>query len=85
MQTELENQLLMNIITKQLIHDAGKVEWTPSVHYGYLDQHTVLTPGKTMRDVLKDAFLPLYEQENELNASNRQNGRCNTRRIRRTT
>jgi ATPase subunit of ABC transporter with duplicated ATPase domains len=58
---------LMNIITKQLIHDAGKVEWTPNVHYGYLDQHTVLTTGKTMRDVLKDAFLPLYEQENELN------------------
>ena len=58
---------LMNIITKQLIHDSGRVEWTPSVHYGYLDQHTVLTPGKTMRDVLQDAFLPLYEQEKELN------------------
>ena len=58
---------LMNIITKELIHDSGKVEWTPNVHYGYLDQHTVLTPGKTMRDVLKDAFLPLYEQENEFN------------------
>lgn len=58
---------LMNIITKQLIHDTGKVEWTPNVHYGYLDQHTVLTPGKTMRDVLKDAFLPLYEKEKELN------------------
>ena len=58
---------LMNIITKQLIHDSGKVEWTPNVQYGYLDQHTVLTPGKTIRDVLKDAFLPLYEQENELN------------------
>ena len=58
---------LMNIITKQLIHDSGKVEWTPNVHYGYLDQHTVLTPGKTMRDVLRDAFLPLYEQEKELN------------------
>ncbi|WP_338469339.1 ABC-F family ATP-binding cassette domain-containing protein [Niallia sp. XMNu-256] len=58
---------LMNIITKQLIHDTGKVEWTPNVHYGYLDQHTVLTKGKSIRDVLKDAFLPLYEQENELN------------------
>ncbi|MGN7400663.1 ABC-F family ATP-binding cassette domain-containing protein [Cytobacillus praedii] len=58
---------LMNIITGQLIHDSGRVEWTPSVHYGYLDQHTVLTPGKTMRDVLKDAFLPLFEQEKALN------------------
>jgi ATPase subunit of ABC transporter with duplicated ATPase domains len=58
---------LMNIITKQLIHDTGKVEWTPNVHYGYLDQHTILTRGKTMRDVLKDAFHSLYEKENELN------------------
>ncbi|WP_394140736.1 ABC-F family ATP-binding cassette domain-containing protein [Cytobacillus oceanisediminis] len=58
---------LMNIITGQLIHDSGRVEWTPTVQYGYLDQHTVLTPGKTMRDVLKDAFLPLFEQEKELN------------------
>ncbi|AZU62073.1 ABC-F family ATP-binding cassette domain-containing protein [Neobacillus mesonae] len=58
---------LMNIITGQLIHDSGRVEWTPSVHYGYLDQHTVLTPGKTMRDVLRDAFLPLFEKEKELN------------------
>ncbi|MCM3567748.1 ABC-F family ATP-binding cassette domain-containing protein [Neobacillus mesonae] len=58
---------LMNIITGQLIHDGGRVEWTPGVHYGYLDQHTVLTRGKTMRDVLRDAFLPLFEKEKELN------------------
>ena len=54
---------LMNIITNQLIHDTGKVEWTPGTHYGYLDQHTVLTPGKTIRDVLNDAFLPLFKRE----------------------
>ncbi len=59
---------LMNILTGQLLKDQGKVEWTPKVHYGYLDQHTKLTPGKTIRDVLKDAFLPLYEQEKELMA-----------------
>lgn len=58
---------LMNIITKQLIHDSGRVEWTPHVHYGYLDQHTILTAGRTIRDVLSDAFLPLYEQEQQLN------------------
>lgn len=57
---------LMNIITGQIVRDDGKVEWTPKVHYGYLDQHTKLTPGKTIRDVLRDAFLPLYEQEKEL-------------------
>ncbi|CEH30385.1 heme ABC transporter ATP-binding protein [Aneurinibacillus migulanus] len=57
---------LMNILTGQLIRDSGKVEWTPRVRYGYLDQHTVLTPGKTIRDILKDAFLPLFELEKEL-------------------
>lgn len=58
---------MMNIITNQLIHDTGRVEWTPGVVYGYLDQHTVLTKGKTIRDVLRDAFLPLFEQEKALN------------------
>lgn len=58
---------LMNIITGQLIHDSGKVEWTPGLEYGYLDQHTVLTPGKTIRDVLRDAFLPLFKKEEMLN------------------
>ncbi|WP_211747848.1 ABC-F family ATP-binding cassette domain-containing protein [Paenibacillus sp. Marseille-Q4541] len=57
---------LMNILTGQLLKDSGKVEWTPKVRYGYLDQHTKLTPGKTIRDVLKDAFLPLLELEKEM-------------------
>ncbi|WP_404469174.1 ABC-F family ATP-binding cassette domain-containing protein [Sutcliffiella horikoshii] len=59
---------LMNIITGEIVYDTGRVEWTPGVHYGYLDQHTILTPGRTIRDVLRDAFLPLYEKEKELNA-----------------
>jgi ATPase subunit of ABC transporter with duplicated ATPase domains len=58
---------LMNILTGKQLKDSGKVEWTPKVRYGYLDQHTNLTPGKTIRDVLKDAFLPLLEQEQEMN------------------
>lgn len=58
---------LMSIITGQAIHDTGKVEWLPNTHYGYLDQHTVLETGRTMRDVLRDAFLPLYKKEEELN------------------
>ncbi|WP_379151876.1 ABC-F family ATP-binding cassette domain-containing protein [Paenibacillus sp. sgz5001063] len=59
---------LMNILTGKLLKDSGKVEWTPKVRYGYLDQHTILTAGKTVRDVLKDAFLPLLELENEMMA-----------------
>ncbi|MBN3526313.1 ABC-F family ATP-binding cassette domain-containing protein [Paenibacillus apiarius] len=57
---------LMNILTGQVLKDNGKVEWTPKVRYGYLDQHTKLTPGKTIREVLQDAFLPLYEMEKEM-------------------
>ncbi|RAV20602.1 ABC-F family ATP-binding cassette domain-containing protein [Paenibacillus contaminans] len=59
---------LMNILTGQLLKDQGKVEWTPKVHYGYLDQHSKLTPGKTIRDILRDAFLPLFEEEKEMMA-----------------
>lgn len=59
---------LMNILTGKLLKDEGKVEWTPRVRYGYLDQHTKLEPGKTIRDVLKDAFLPLLKLEEELNS-----------------
>ncbi|MFC4777707.1 ABC-F family ATP-binding cassette domain-containing protein [Paenibacillus sp. GCM10023252] len=58
---------LMNILTGKLLKDEGKVEWTPRVRYGYLDQHTKLTPGLTIRDVLKQAFLPMLELEQELN------------------
>ncbi|WP_128894320.1 ABC-F family ATP-binding cassette domain-containing protein [Longirhabdus pacifica] len=65
---------LMNIITGQVIYDTGRVEWTPGVHYGYLDQHTVLTPGKSMREVLREAFMPLLEKEKELNAVTEQMG-----------
>lgn len=58
---------LMNILTGKQLKDSGRVEWTPRVRYGYLDQHTMLTPGQTIRDVLKDAFLPMLELEAELN------------------
>ncbi len=56
---------LMGILTGQLMPDAGTIEWMPKIEYGYLDQHTKLEPGKTIRDVLKDAFLPLLELEAE--------------------
>lgn len=58
---------LMSILTGQAIHDTGRVEWLPNTHYGYLDQHTVLTAGRSMREVLNDAFLPLFKKEEELN------------------
>ena len=57
----------MNIITGKLMPDEGKVEWAKNARVGYLDQHTVLTPGKTIREVLSSAFDFLFEMENQLN------------------
>ncbi|WEG16339.1 ABC-F family ATP-binding cassette domain-containing protein [Alkalihalophilus pseudofirmus] len=58
----------MNIITGKLMPDEGKVEWSKKVRVGYLDQHTVLERGMTMRDVLKSAFKYLFDLEAEMNA-----------------
>ena len=62
-----ENQPFMNIITGKLMPDEGKVEWAKNVRVGYLDQHTVLEKGMTIRDVLKSAFSWLYEMEERMN------------------
>src|SRR5680860_1219651 len=51
----------LDIITGKLIPDKGKVEWSNRVTVGYLDQHTVLTRGKTIRDVLKEAFQRMFD------------------------
>jgi ATPase subunit of ABC transporter with duplicated ATPase domains len=58
----------MNIITGKLKPDEGKVEWAKKVRVGYLDQHTVLEKGMTIRDVLKSAFQYLLDMENEMNS-----------------
>ena len=57
----------MNIITGKLQPDEGKIEWAKNAHVGYLDQHTVLEKGMTIRDVLASAFDPLYEMEQRMN------------------
>ena len=48
--------------------DEGKIEWAKNVRVGYLDQHTVLEKGMTIRDVLKSAFSYLFELEERMNA-----------------
>ncbi|MGN0132656.1 MAG: ABC-F family ATP-binding cassette domain-containing protein [Lachnospiraceae bacterium] len=57
----------MNIITGKLQPDEGKIEWAKHVRVGYLDQHTVLEKGMTIRDVLSSAFSFLYELEAKMN------------------
>ncbi len=57
----------MNIITGSLAPDEGKVEWAKNVRVGYLDQHTALEKGMSVRDVLKSAFDFLFEMEARMN------------------
>ncbi len=57
----------MSIITGKLQPDEGKIEWAKNVRVGYLDQHTVLEKGQTVRDVLSSAFAWLYDMEAQMN------------------
>ena len=57
----------MSIITGKLQPDEGKIEWAKNVRVGYLDQHTVLEKGQTVRDVLSSAFAWLYDMETQMN------------------
>ena len=57
----------MNIITGRLMPDEGKVEWARNVRVGYLDQHTLLEKGMTIRQVLSGAFDFLFEMEARMN------------------
>ena len=56
----------MNIITGKLMPDEGDIEWSNNVRVGYMDQHTVLEKGKSIRDVLRDAFKYLFDLEEEM-------------------
>lgn len=57
----------MNIITGKLMPDEGKIEWSKNVRVGYLDQHSVLEKGQTIRDVLQSAFAFLFDLEAQMN------------------
>ncbi|MBF0780276.1 MULTISPECIES: ABC-F family ATP-binding cassette domain-containing protein [unclassified Granulicatella] len=57
----------MNIITGKLQPDEGKIEWSKHVRVGYLDQHTVLEKGISIRQVLQSAFEHLYDIEARIN------------------
>lgn len=66
----------LNIITGKLTPEEGKVEWCNRITTGYLDQHTVLTKGKTIRETLQDAFLHLYDLEKEMMGMYEKMGDC---------
>lgn len=57
----------MNIITGKLMPDEGDVQWSNKVRVGYMDQHAQLEKGKTIREVLREAFQYLFDMEVEMN------------------
>lgn len=57
----------MNIITHKLEPDEGQIEWSKRVRTGYLDQHTSLEKGTSIKSVLETAFSYLYDLESEMN------------------
>ncbi|MDF2868983.1 MAG: transporter related [Anaerocolumna sp.] len=57
----------MNIVTGKLMPDEGNIQWAKNVRVGYLDQHSVLDKGMTIRGVLKSAFSYLFELEKKMN------------------
>lgn len=56
----------LNIITGKLIPEQGKVEWCNRITTGYLDQHTLLNKGQSIKDVLNNAFAYLFNLEAEM-------------------
>lgn len=58
----------MSIVTGKLAPDEGVVEWAKNVRVGYLDQHSALEKGMTVRDVLASAFDRLFAAEERINS-----------------
>ena len=71
----------LNIITGKLPPDEGKIEWSYQVTVGYLDQHSVLEKGMTIRDALRQAFDDLFEMEQNITAAYDEMGDCDEDRM----
>ena len=56
----------LKIITGEIHPDNGSVEWCRHITYGYLDQYSSLEKGKTIMDILRDAFSHLNKLEEEM-------------------
>lgn len=56
----------LNIITDKLMPDEGKVSWCNRITTGFLDQYTTLSKGKTIREVLQEAFRHMFQLEQEM-------------------
>lgn len=71
----------LNIIIGKVPPDEGKIEWSNQVSVGYLDQHSQLEAGMTIRDVLKTAFDDLFEKEEKIQAAYDEMASCDEERM----
>jgi len=56
----------MNIVTDHMEPDEGSILWSKGIKAGYLDQHTILAKGLTIRDILRQAFDHLNSKQARL-------------------
>jgi len=54
------------IITREILPDDGRIEWSSKANVGYMDQNVVLDHFPSVRDVLKSAFDNLFALESAL-------------------
>lgn len=56
----------INLLLGKNVPDQGKITWAKRLKVGYLDQFSSLEEGKTIKDVLKEAFKDKMELEQEI-------------------
>ncbi|MBO7614362.1 MAG: ABC-F family ATP-binding cassette domain-containing protein [Bacilli bacterium] len=57
---------LIDLLTKKLIPDKGKIEWTPHITYSYLDQHYKVYDNYTVNEFLHKIYQSLFDKEKEM-------------------
>jgi ATPase subunit of ABC transporter with duplicated ATPase domains len=57
---------LFNILTGKLLPDEGTLKFSSSMSVGYLNQHSQLNPGESIKDTMRTAFQRLYDQEAQM-------------------
>lgn len=71
----------LNILTGKVTPDEGKIEWSKRASVGYLDQHSVLKKGKTIRNILEEAFQGMFDMEAEMLSIYEKMGDANTKEL----
>lgn len=59
---------IFDLLTKKLIPDKGKIEWTQGVTYSYLNQHYKINDNLTIRQFLHEIYKDLFEKESLMNS-----------------